>query len=1006
MKIEEFLSRLEAVQQGADASRWTAKCPAHDDGQNSLGVHVTESGKILLKCYAGCSTEDIVAAMGLKMSDLFADDGKKSGRKSKKASAPKAVTPEEVLEPKPLSAYKKKRPSKHVAFYEYEDENGVKIFRVERRVYTDEKGGKTFIQQHPNENGGWDYGVSSAGVKRVPFHLPKILAAGKAGHNVVIFEGEKDVLNAERCLGIAATCNSGGAGKWEPGWGKYFAGVPKILIVADYDSVLKLDEKSGEAKLHAVGQRHALKVERLLRDDGYQGEIKKIVLPDVDSVKCKDFSDWMEARLARGLEVGKSAFAEAIKAAGDWPEEWNWKDGDADLNDLQRAQDRARNSASGKAEGGERSEAEEAGRFGRLVPAPLHEKTRRYAVDLQIDRNRRARFIIGVDTFQFEPWRSEDNGKTFTTPGAWTPMKGQLSQFVGMALGCLFSFCDGDRKAYSKLIDDLTISIVVAWLRARGKFFADHDNPCYQSSMYFNEGDGVLYSIDSADFLSSLATEARIIREKPLFKDLKSVIQDLALNPKETPRVVPSRQWDRKGDLLYLSSGDSNMYRIDGGKIELVPNGTDGVLFLRGYTFNEWKLEDGDGVDPFSDAMVFKTADYTDVHSVMNMRLWFLNLFACHKNKPMLLIEGPAQSGKTTIARLMKGILGMNDRGKPDTNVTSIVNTDKAAEDFWVIVHNGRLEIFDNIDSKIKWTNNELQTVSTGGSHKGRKLYATDDTYILYPNSHIILTSNNPIFATEGGGLPDRIIQVHIGGRRKESKDEELGIEIAQKRDLYMTWTARTLARAMLDKKPVDQSVNRRHPDYGKFAIRCARALNCEMAAINAMSAAEIDKALLPIINETVSKEIYRVLMSQDPKGCLKFKAGEMSDLIIQNFGEDNVDDKTRQIYGSRAIGKRLSTFSREFSIIFKMASPRIVEGRTQYEFTGLTAQGQAIIAAGGGLVGFSGQFAESPDDTKGAGEFAQNNTFNPPNPPYARAQHDVSSFSRKKDEIYEDLDF
>lgn len=972
MSIEEFLSRLDGVQQGADATRWTAKCPSHDDSQNSLGVHLTDDGKILLKCYAGCSAEEIVAAMGLKMSDLFADDGKKDQKSPRKASAPKAVTPEQVIDPKPLSAYKKKRPSKHVAFYDYEDENGVKIFRVERRVYTDEKGGKTFIQQHPNENGGWDYGVSSAGVKRVPFHLPKIISAGKAGHNVVIFEGEKDVLNAERCLGIAATCNSGGAGKWEKGWGKYFAGVPKILIVADYDSVIKIDEKTGEAKLHAVGQRHALKVERLLRDDGYQGEIKKIVLPDVDGVKCKDFSDWMEARLARGLDVGKSAFTEAIKAAGDWPEEWNWKDGDADLNDLQRAQNRARNTESDRADGCERSEAADgmgdSGRFGRLVPAPLSEKTRRYEVDLHIDKKRRARFVVGVDMLQFEPWRSEDGGKTFSCSGPWVPMKGQLSQFVGMALGCLFSFCDHDQKAYKYLIGDITCKIVVAWLRARGVFFADFENPCYESSMFFNEADGVLYNLHSAEFQSYLATESNIARKIKTFDLLMSIIDDLALNPKETQRVVPSRQWDRRGKSLYLSSGDSNMYRVAGGKIDLVPNGTDGVLFLRGFTFDEWKLVDGPGKDPFVNAIAFNTANYTDANSVMNMRLWYLNLFACHKNKPILLIEGPAGSGKTTLARLIKTILGMRDRGKPDTNVNIVSNSDKAAEDFWVIVHNGRLEVFDNLDMKVKWANNELQTVSTGGSHKGRKLYATDDTYILYPNSYLILTSNNPIFATEGGGLPDRIIQIHIGTGRKHSLDNDLVVDVERNRDEFLTWTIRTLAAAMMDEKPVDESVNRRHPDYGCFSIRCARALGCEIDAVKAMSAAEIDKALLPIINETISKEIYKVLMNQDPKGCLKFKAGEMSDLIIQNFGEDNVDDKTRQIFGSRAIGKKLSTFAKEFSVIFKMAAPRIIEGRTQYEFTGLTAQGQSIVAAGGGLVGFSRQFAESPDYYKGAG--------------------------------------
>ena len=165
----------------------------------------------------------------------------------------------------------------------------------------------------PKNPHGWTWGVKSAGVSRVPFRLPKILAAGKAGKNVVIVEGEKDVLTVERLIGCAATCNPGGAGKWERGWGQYFEGVPKILIVADKDAFEKEDEKTGEKKVFAVGQKHACLVERMLRADGYEGVIMKMCVPDVEgkdgaTVHCKDFTDWAEATEAAGKKVDKSAF--------------------------------------------------------------------------------------------------------------------------------------------------------------------------------------------------------------------------------------------------------------------------------------------------------------------------------------------------------------------------------------------------------------------------------------------------------------------------------------------------------------------------------------------------------------------------------------------------------------------------------------------------------------------------------------------------------------------------
>lgn len=51
-----------------------ARCPAHEDKTPSLSVSEGEDGRVLLHCFGGCSAEAVVAAMGLKMSDLFIAD--------------------------------------------------------------------------------------------------------------------------------------------------------------------------------------------------------------------------------------------------------------------------------------------------------------------------------------------------------------------------------------------------------------------------------------------------------------------------------------------------------------------------------------------------------------------------------------------------------------------------------------------------------------------------------------------------------------------------------------------------------------------------------------------------------------------------------------------------------------------------------------------------------------------------------------------------------------------
>ena len=58
--------------------QYQTTCPAHDDNSPSLAVTVDDDGKTLLHCFAGCSSEAIIAAWDLSWPDLFPErpDGK------------------------------------------------------------------------------------------------------------------------------------------------------------------------------------------------------------------------------------------------------------------------------------------------------------------------------------------------------------------------------------------------------------------------------------------------------------------------------------------------------------------------------------------------------------------------------------------------------------------------------------------------------------------------------------------------------------------------------------------------------------------------------------------------------------------------------------------------------------------------------------------------------------------------------------------------------------------
>jgi hypothetical protein len=73
MPLDLVLDRLEGVKQRGEG--YQALCPAHDDQDRSLSVSQGEDGRALIKCFAGCEAEGIVASLGLEMKDLFERNG-------------------------------------------------------------------------------------------------------------------------------------------------------------------------------------------------------------------------------------------------------------------------------------------------------------------------------------------------------------------------------------------------------------------------------------------------------------------------------------------------------------------------------------------------------------------------------------------------------------------------------------------------------------------------------------------------------------------------------------------------------------------------------------------------------------------------------------------------------------------------------------------------------------------------------------------------------------------
>ncbi len=68
--ITTILNTLSGVKE-TKPEQWIARCPSHFDHNPSLAIKRGDDGRVLLKCWAGCTALEVVEATGLELKDLF-----------------------------------------------------------------------------------------------------------------------------------------------------------------------------------------------------------------------------------------------------------------------------------------------------------------------------------------------------------------------------------------------------------------------------------------------------------------------------------------------------------------------------------------------------------------------------------------------------------------------------------------------------------------------------------------------------------------------------------------------------------------------------------------------------------------------------------------------------------------------------------------------------------------------------------------------------------------------
>ena len=229
-----------------------------------------------------------------------------------------------------------KKPRTLVTTYHYQDASGAVVYHVDRfddksfgqwREINGERvnGVRAAVYERTRAGGQWWVAKdqprplaevhSFPATAPVPYHLPKLIA--RASEPILIPAGEKDADNL-LSLGLLATTNHGGEGKWWPDLTPYFKD-RRVFLLLDNDTPGEKHCAVVGAALNGVAKE--IRVVRFtdLPPKGDVSDFIKLRLDeglDSDAIKQLLYQRFREAPVWEPLSV---ATVEAVTADDEWP---------------------------------------------------------------------------------------------------------------------------------------------------------------------------------------------------------------------------------------------------------------------------------------------------------------------------------------------------------------------------------------------------------------------------------------------------------------------------------------------------------------------------------------------------------------------------------------------------------------------------------------------------------------------------------------------------------------
>jgi hypothetical protein len=229
--LKRVLDRLGGNVKRRASGGYEALCPAHEDRRPSLSITEGEDGRILLNCFAGCSTEAVVERLGFTMGDLYEyrnGRGEGEGESIPSKESPyvdTGCTVEDYAKAKELpTSFLTK--TMRLSDMHYVGAPAVRI------PYMNECGEEVCVRFRVSLDGSPKI-KTRRGDKHILYGLwllDRIRSAGK----IVLVEGESDThtlwYHGFPALGVP------GANSWKSEWSEKLDGIERIYVVVEPDA--------------------------------------------------------------------------------------------------------------------------------------------------------------------------------------------------------------------------------------------------------------------------------------------------------------------------------------------------------------------------------------------------------------------------------------------------------------------------------------------------------------------------------------------------------------------------------------------------------------------------------------------------------------------------------------------------------------------------------------------------------------------------------------------------